>query len=896
MVLRFLSCSQLLLSAGILALNCYFVSAIEPFLPFFAWIAAAFIGFSFLGNFADAIVLVRTLETKSRALKAFGLVFSLIDLTVCHFLDPGRDITQDINSFRLGLGFFQSLPLLVLQAYSLSTVATLPTLLAIFFNASSLALLLIQEVSCWVLRPRSSEQRRDKSTLTDPLLASELDSPTELALNPAPPPPKYFAPLCWISFPIVLVSFLPHLCTLVGIPFSLACLRRFFIAKAQVNDGSSAIRRDLGPMEQRGYFLVPLNLVSLSFVLFLLLPGISAIGLVLVAYNKIQFQFTRRKSGTFRHFRASIQALVASLSFCYFPFLRELPAVRVETLSSQEDLPWWKTALAVCLFLVAEFLAGLDIVTDFQFSFQLYALSQDSLLTGKETLTYWTVVSFATSAVGLALDLIKTLLFVVPIARRPSRKALLEGIIAESVFGKPDASSWKGRVLKILHAAAVDLVQLLVVTSTVSFVGLVNPLWSLKLAVSLVSSSFHLSKVVVEFVFGKKVMRGVKLGLQIVYFFLIGSALATAVGLTINNTFCDLNRTVRDADILGQLGLCAEIRGIVNITGNVQPMSQTLQVTSLLTPLTVEGNTGAVNLNFASLEGIPSKITFSENTGSVTLSFSSLNSVNPNGSLAVEDNAGNFWLDLPVLYEIYGGGELRVVNTSDPGTFSLPSLASVDGDLTLESTAFQDIVLSLLINVKGSLTISRASVETLSFPSLSNVFGLVSLLDNSHLVSVTLPSLVTVNGLLQISNSSALVDFALPKIMDAPLSLVVSNNPALRSVFLGGVTGFDGVVTIEGNPQLTTIATNQLQGMSLNSDLIISSCPSLVSLDFRTLDCSQMFSVKLLNNTNLSTVYLTPQTSFPLAACLSMITSENNSPQLRFIDCSVPSNCNLGER
>ena len=242
------------------------------------------------------------------------------------------------------------------------------TLVAIFFNSLGFLLLLFSEVL--TLGTKSSTNRDGVISDINPLKLPLLDQ------NPEEAQPGLdsliFRFLYWISLPLVIASFIPQVLTLVGIPHTIACIRRF------MSEGSSPSR-----VETRGLFLLPLNTVSFFVVMCVLLPGISLVGMLLSLYNKVQFFFTGEKSKLFGGFRQAIQFLLALLSFCYRIFLEKPPVIRFEKMSNV-DFSGWKAVAVVLWFVTFEIgLAIYDVVTDFLFANQLLTLSQDLILTDR---------------------------------------------------------------------------------------------------------------------------------------------------------------------------------------------------------------------------------------------------------------------------------------------------------------------------------------------------------------------------------------------------------------------------------------------------------------------------------------------------------------------------------
>jgi hypothetical protein len=76
--------------------------------------------------------------------------------------------------------------------------------------------------------------------------------------------------------------------------------------------------------------------------------------------------------------------------------------------------------------------------------------------------------------------------------------------------------------LKLANAIVEDMLQVIVAIFTIEFLGRVNALWTIKVAFSLVTFSYNLSKLVTDFALGKKIVRWAKLSFQLFHFLIIG--------------------------------------------------------------------------------------------------------------------------------------------------------------------------------------------------------------------------------------------------------------------------------------------------------------------------------------------------------------------------------------
>lgn len=878
---------QWLFSLAVLAANANFLVSLYPYNPFFSWAGTFFLGFSVASNCWNTVVVARSLVTSPHSRPHWGVLalvslLSMNDLSVFLLVDAtGGPL---LACLRLGNVYYQSLPLLVIQLISLSTVTPGGTVAALFFNALGVALLLGLEAFSWVSEarghPEGAKLTRDHfSSLGEALLPAEHEDMEEVDLDQGHSPHRRgVTTLSQLLLPVVVVSLVPQFLTVAGIPFALACLRRYHHASTflgGVKGAAPARYPPLGPLEKRGVFLVPLNVVSMALALLVVLPWITLFTLALFLVSLLRRLLTRHDSQTPAQVRRALQSLVAVVAFAYLPFLETVPRMEQEESDGPaETVALWKKVAAVSWYL--GFMVGLpiaDIITDFQFSTQLLSLSRDPLLSNRDQLYAWMLVSFVTSAIGLVVDLLKFLTTFLPHFRDPSWPGWLAIVVRESIFGPKRAPREVFELLQVIQAIGEDLVQILVMTNTVSFVGPVNPLWVFKWTMSVMSSSYHISKPLVDVVFGRNTLRYVKFGLRVLYFALFVSLLSM-IGLMVRDSFCLLNRTVGSWTILPQLGACQVIGGEIVLTGFTSAATQTFAASRLEQSFSVASNQGAVALTFARLDQLATEYSITGNSGSVEAVFPVMNTVQSGGSISVSDNRGVVNMSLPVLFMVQANGSISFTANQAGGALRLAGLSEVDGVLTIRGNRFSDLLLPLLQNINGVMTVSGESLTRLVFPSLYNVNGALHITNNSQLEDLELPS-YTSGAVLVIQGNSRLSSLAFPVLGGVAGSVSISQNAGLRTLNFTAATALAGYLTIEGNPVLDTIVVDHLGMMFGLSGLTVSSNPALVELDLRALNCNYVFYVTLRGNANLETVRVAAP------ACLQAIANEGN-PKLVF--------------
>jgi hypothetical protein len=395
-----------------------------------------------------------------------------------------------VDSLRLVNGFFQFLPFLILQGNSFWTYVPATSLLAAFFNSFGLLLLFSFEAFQWLRERQSPHSGRAFTPLNRldalalPLLVSiEEEKEDQKKSTSSGQSPPFVSPFLWFLLPCVVLSLIPQVLSVIGIPFAWACLRRFLsgLNENQHHQQQPGTTVHFGWFEGRGYFLLFVNAFSLTFVLLFLLPWLTLLGFILAPMYSIQKVVLKRESSFKVDYQTSVHTLCCFLVFCYNPLLESLPSIKTDSTSSKEMLARWKLVIAIFWFLTFEIATLiLDIVTDFQFSFELLNLQIDPLLSNKELLIASTINSFISTSIGVFFSLLQIIWI---ISQFGASKGLISGweiakkiIIVLSPFGKPRAMSWKLNLVKFIHVVGEDFLQILVACNTIGFFGRISGL------------------------------------------------------------------------------------------------------------------------------------------------------------------------------------------------------------------------------------------------------------------------------------------------------------------------------------------------------------------------------------------------------------------------------------
>jgi hypothetical protein len=257
--------------------------------------------------------------------------------------------------------------------------------------------------------------------------------------------------------------------------------------------------------------------------------------------------------------------------------------------------------------------------------------------------------------------------------------------------------------------------------------------------------------------------------------------------------------------------------------------------------------------------------------------------VGERGGFWIKENPAPVNISFPVLAQVQQGAMARVTNnTSVGGEVLLPGLTTVDGTLVWQGNSFSTLELPLLFEVTGSLLVmGEMQLGRLALSSLFSVTGNLRVSGNRRLSSVTFPSLSEVPGILTVEYNPLVMTLAFPNVVERRFSATISGNQALREVAFENLQILSGELVVDDNPSLVDFRVPSLVGMSPGSRLVISSNPSLVELDLRTLDCAYDFLLELLNNQGLTTVRLLPSGT---TGCSLQIKSEGNNANLVFLN------------
>jgi len=655
------------------------------------------------------------------------------------------------------LVMYQSIPLFVVESLSTQHFSPMITLIAIGFNLGMI-LLFIGELVVGFFKDKKESQRegpKPKEEDKDISMVSPSSSQQDAAASPSSSPLIEHAEgtftwiLVYLCAPLVGFSLVPQMATMIGLPFALRCLFRFSYSAKVLKKQESQLGKELSWIEKKGLFLVPLNLVSLVLLMVVILPWISLVGLMLLAYQTIDNLF-RPGCTLFKQYRSSVHALVGSLAFGFLPIADEPPRFRISSIEFNPNISWWVKIGAIAWFLGLE--VGLpiaDIVTDVLFSLELLDLSRDPLLGRKDDLVTWMIVSFVATGGGILFEALKLLLEGIYLfERRKEQHSLIKFIFVHSPFGVN--ASKRNIFTRLASSLFENVLQILVAVQTVSFVSQVGGLWGFKLAISIIAVSYSLAKAFTIMIFGAKITREGRVGLQGSYFIMFGLAISLLAGLLLQNNYCGLSRTVDTPSKLIQVGRCPQLSEPIVVREMAKEAEGSLQF-SQTSNFSVEANLEALWLEFLELEGLEKELPFLNNSD-LTVSLPRLEEISSSGVLLFEGNEVVREIDLPFLFSI-GSRDNRESR----------NLILKDNDL------IERINLESLFQSFGELYFENSHFEELYLPSLT-IAETITITKNDFLRSFRSPSLNRM-GRLEIQNCSVLEEIQIPRVESMSLFL-----------------------------------------------------------------------------------------------------------------------------
>jgi len=808
---------------------------------------------------------------------AYRLLSSRL-MAVSGFLEGSRkDLRELVESLGLVSVMIRDIPFVILQVLSIFGLGYAPifSLMGMLFSSLSIINVLSQEILRWIKFTRTSrrigeniftpiqEEGDDITTVRSRSSTSHYNELNELVASQAHElAPFFWRPIMLATFPLVVISFLPHFFTLFGIPFTVSCLHRFWVAIKNRQQapllGNYPYENEFSWFGRRGFFLLSLNAISITLVSVLILPSLTLFGLILGLLKTLEAPTGRERfKGAFFEYRRSLYWAMGHILWTYFPYLETVPFVRALT-QEIAGPSLVKKELALLWYLAFDFaLPTLNLALDFLFAVRLLQIYNDPLLEYREYLFGWMITSFVAAGNGVFFELAKILFEVVDFGWGFSLDKFLQHAVSRSPLGNPLDVPWGYAVLKTLGAILQDLLQAIVLIATASFLGTSNLLWIVKLAFSLFSASFHLSKFVTNFLFGRKITKKANFGLRAFYFLVLTATLVLVTFVATTDIFCDINRTVSTFVTLDQLGQCTQLTANLTITQLPGPHSVELDVLQLQSQIDIKNNTHDLHLTFTQLQQFDNVVNIENNQGPLEVIFPLVQSIGPQGELFVANNPQLTSLSFPVLTDIAEGSSTFIVG-NQAKELRLRSLFSLSGELLFAFNVVVQIDFASLnvISPSSALIIyGNINLQSLSFPALGTLEGSLGVIGNYGLKELEFRALDMNMGSLNIIENPDLEIVSFPHSVNS-FRGQISGNLKLTTINLTNLEVADGITRIFNNRALTEVVMPHLYALTTVSEFIISQNVVLESLNLTSLNCVYSFAFALENNPQLQYVYI----------------------------------------
>ncbi|KAF4450276.1 hypothetical protein F53441_6558 [Fusarium austroafricanum] len=169
----------------------------------------------------------------------------------------------------------------------------------------------------------------------------------------------------------------------------------------------------------------------------------------------------------------------------------------------------------------------------------------------------------------------------------------------------------------------------------------------------------------------------------------------------------------------------------------------------------VKGNGALERISFPKLKGIKGNLEFTENGALGKILLAALENA---ATMSITSNADQATLLLPWLSSIGNSTTTATSNFKGLKKIQFASLRTVNGSLTFESNAFEDLTIPLLKNMNGAISVDdNPSLTTFALPRVSYVKEL-DISGNDKLTNITANALKSA-GTISIKGSMTNVEF-----------------------------------------------------------------------------------------------------------------------------------------
>jgi len=653
--------------------------------------------------------------------------------------------------------------------------------------------------------------------------------------------------------PFVLLSFIPFIFSIIGIPLARLSLRRFKRAFDGYRPmGSTEDKLRLTSMAAQGLFLLPVSLVLMTpvFVVFLATNLILMFVLYLSRFLLGRFLKERLKlhiDSCHHGYRTCFGYLI----WTYLPFLEEFPTVRTnETVGA---LHVFVMVMVFLLFIVTTYvLPVVFIVLDFIYSVSLLDALGDPRLPPADYENLFTLV-----VLSFVFPVFNCLTYLGRVVATTVLLFIHHGVLGSAntpgaitwvhlfydfaldpvaptihlIAGATESKSRKRMATTLLVLNVVvgltSLVQMIIKLLSVSYVGTGDTIFIVTLTFSVVSLAYSISSQLTKIALNRA-PAWLKTSLNAWLFIIVGALLAGICSKFAYSRFCEIPKTLSQSSELDQIVGCPIIsfdmiffRNLLisdvtfhasaidtfNATDNPQFSSLLFDtLPALVDPFIVSGNPVLDSVILSKLLTLTdTDFVVSNNPALSILSTNYLGSVLSN--MIVSGNAISPILDLPTLADIQG--LVSVADNMVPFAIRLAKLQRLEGQLSISGNNITELYLPAysIHDSDATLVIDHNVLPSdISFPLLNQITGVMNFTYNVGVSMFQFPSLETYGGSLLFEGNSDLVTLDLSGVVTCYGTIVIRNNPNLVNINFGLLSEVQSaLIIIDGNEQITSV-------------------------------------------------------------------------------------------
>ena len=586
--------------------------------------------------------------------------------------------------------------------------------------------------------------------------------------------------------PGVLLSLAFQFCTILGAPFAVACFRRY----VYIFTGDYLFKevRQYTPIwtlhwyEQRGFYLLPINILAFVYIGCYFFPTVSALGAVVLICTLLGRICYPRVSFSFRRY---YDFVLTCLIWAYIPVWGDPPRIYRDRSIKEDVKPARHVVItSVLFFLGLEFaLPFSDHITDLIYAASLLTAYQDPYLQGRDTLYAWIIVGFTFAAAGILSSALHFFWMAFRMFFSKQRVSFLDFALGQKGLERSHLAS----LIKFFDSGVKSIVQLIVATSTVSYVSNTGPLWIATVGFSIASISLTVSGVFCMVFYARDFHQRARFVVQTWFFVFLVVLLSNIAKVSIEGDFCARNRTITTTDEMDQVVACSSLQFPFSLAGYTTTEALDFESTVFTLPISFTNNANLSDISFDAFESpLNTTITLTNN---VLGSFSMSNCVElqAQGGIIMQNNTFQS-VSFPALQEIDGvfsitGGVIPFLDLS--------GVEIISGSLTVSNTPLSYLYLSKLAKVQREATLAvtgNQNLTSLDFGTLQEIgAGAVVSITGSGIYSLQFNFLQAISGALIIDANPQLVELLFPALTTISGTLVISNNGALTSLAIGSL-------------------------------------------------------------------------------------------------------------